>query len=94
METKKWPEMAEIETKYADIEDKIPSIWPDYEQAGIELAQDICMSWNIQDAELIRVISLVQMRVPRLNIIQHIDPVWSFRGLYPEKIRKFNIKPE
>jgi hypothetical protein len=31
----------EILEKYSNIEDKIPSVWPDYEKAGIELGQDI-----------------------------------------------------
>ena len=79
----------EIQEKYRDIEDKIPSVWPDYEKAGVELAQDIVYHWNIQEGELIRVIALVEIKVPGLNITQHIDNRFAFAGLYPFKMKHF-----
>lgn len=84
----------EIQEKYRDIEDKIPSIWPDWETAGKELAQDIVYHWNIQEGELIRVIALVEMCVRGLRISQHIDPMFSFAGLYPFKMKQFDITPD
>ena len=30
----------------------------------------------------------------RLRISQHIDPMFAFAGLYPEKMRTFNIMPD
>lgn len=84
----------EITEKYRDIEDKIPSIWPDWETAGIELAQDILYHWNIQQSELIRVIALMEIRVRGLHITQHIDNRFAFAGLYPFKMKTFDIKPD
>lgn len=91
--------MTEIVKKYANIEDKIPSIWPDYEKAGIELAQDIAFEWDIKDSELIRVISLIEMRMagmgkPKFGLSEHIYQPFAFAGLYPERMKTFNIKPE
>jgi hypothetical protein len=89
----------EIAQKYANIEDKIPQVWPDYERAGIELAQDIATEWDIMDSELIRVIALVEMRMagmskPRFGLSSHIYQPFSFAGLYPERMKVLNIKPE
>lgn len=83
----------EVAEKYANIEDKIPSIWPTWEKAGIELAQDIVYLWDIKHHELIRVISAVSSYVRGLNIIQHIDPnpIYQLSGLYPHRIRKIDI---
>lgn len=91
--TKNIMTVKEIQEKYRNIEDKIPSVWPDYEKAGIELSQDILYHWNIQEGELIRVIALIEMRVPGLSISQHIDPSFAFCGLYPERMRKFDFDP-
>lgn len=74
--------------KYSRIEDKIPSVWKTYEEAGIELAQDLSYGyWDVQDPELYRVISLVSYRVKGLRITQHLDPKFSFMGLYPEMMK-------
>lgn len=86
----------EITEKYKNIEDKIPSVWKDYESAGIELAQDILYHWDVSDGELIRVIALIELRVARsgksgFRIAQHINPMYSFAGLYPERMKRFNI---
>ena len=89
----------ELREKYGDIENKIPSVWKDYEVAGIELAQDICFTWDISDAELIRVIALIALRVAgmgksSLDLSNHINRDFSFCGLYPNIIKTYNIKPE
>lgn len=86
--------LTEIIKKYSNIEDKIPSVWETYEEAGIELAQDLVYTWDIQNTELIRVISLVSGRVKGLKITQHIDPMFSFAGLYPEIQKVYNILPD
>lgn len=91
--------MQKLIEKYSNIEDKIPSVWSDYEKAGIELAQDIAFEWDIKDPELIRVISLVEMRMvvtgkPKFGLGEHIYQPFAFVGLYPERIKTFNIKPE
>lgn len=88
------PKMWELYDKYRNIEDKIPSVWETYEKAGIELAIDIRDEWNIEDPELIRVISLMDIRVRGLDLVNHINPMLSFCGLYPEKMKQFNIPPE
>jgi hypothetical protein len=85
----------QLKEKYSKIEDKIPSVWPNYEKAGIELAQDLSYGhWNIKDPELIRVISLVELEVNGLSIAQHIYEPFSFAGLYPHKMKAYDINPE
>lgn len=85
----------QLSKKYENIEDKIPSSWETYEKAGIELAQDLSFGhWDIRDAELYRVISLVSTRVPGLRITQHLDSKFSFMGLYPHTQKADNIFPE
>jgi hypothetical protein len=84
----------EIIEKYRDIEDKIPSVWPDYPTAGQELARDIAIHWDISEGELIRVISLMEIRVPEFHQNQHINSMFAFAGLYPERMRTFNIQPD
>jgi hypothetical protein len=85
--------------KYGSIEDKIPSVWSDYEKVGIEMAQDIAKIWNIKDSELIRVMSLIETRLagmgkPKLGLSDHIDNAFAFAGLYPEIQRVHNIFPD
>jgi hypothetical protein len=88
----------EISEKYSNIEDKIPSVWEDFEKAGIELAQDLIDVWDISDAELIRVIALVGIRVRRndrrIDLSNHVNPMLMYHGLYPEIMKTFKIKPE
>jgi len=85
----------ELNKKYENIEDKIPVIWDNYEAAGIELAQDLSFDhWDISNAEMIRVISLVSIRVPGLQISQHINPMFTYKGLYPEIMKEINIWPD
>ena len=81
----------EITEKYREIEDKIPSIWSDYPTAGKELAQDILYHWDISEAELIRVISLLEIRVSWLRISQHINPNFAVYGeISPEMVKMMN----
>lgn len=84
----------EIVTKYANIEDKIPTVWPTWEEAGVNLAQDIYDKWDIREGELIRVIALMGIRVNGLKLYDHINPMFSFTGLYPEMQRSYNIHPD
>lgn len=85
----------ELAKKYDNIEDKIPSVWPTYEAAGINLAQDLSFGhWDIKHPELYRVIALVSTRVRGLNITQHLDSKFSFMGLYPHTQKTYDIKPE
>ena len=89
----------QIKNKYENIEDKIPSVWTDYEKAAIELSQDVATEWNIMDVELIRVLSLVDLRIagmgkPSFNLSKHIYAPFSFAGLYPERMKEFSILPE
>jgi hypothetical protein len=76
----------ELAKKYENIEDKIPSVWSTYEVAGRELANDLCYTWNVSNGELIRVIALMEIRVRHLKISQHINPMFAFAGLYPERM--------
>jgi hypothetical protein len=78
--------ISEISEKYRNIEDKIPSVWKDYESAAIELAQDIAFVWDITDGEIIRVISLLSMRT-NVKLHKHIDNNFGFAGLYPNRIK-------
>jgi len=78
----------ELSIKYSNIESKIPSIWESYEKAGIELAQDLCFTWDVSDSELIRVISLISIRVQGLNLTKHIKQNLEYIGLYPH-IQKY-----
>jgi len=75
-----------IVEKYSHIEDKIPSIFKTYEEAAISLAQAICMDWDINEGEIIRVITLLSIRTD-INLTSHIDFRFSFCGLYPEILR-------
>ena len=89
----------ELKNKYSDIEGKIPSVWPDYEKAAIEISQDFYTEWDIKDSELIRVLSLVDTRIagmgkPSFNLSKHVHPMFSFAGLYPERMKSFNILPD
>jgi len=81
----------ELREKYKNIEEKIPNIWPNYESVGIELAQDILYHWDITDPILYRTISLVSSYCPGLQITQHLDPRFSFMGLYPHIMKKFDV---
>ncbi len=80
----------EISLKYENLELKIPGVWPDWEKAGVELAQDLWCTWQVTDGELIRVIALVAMRVKGLNLSKHINPAFAYAGLYPERIRNLD----
>ena len=73
--------------KYKNIEEKIPSLFKNYEEAGVNLAQDLCFHWDVTDHELIRIISLLEIRVPGLMINQHVDRKFAFAGLYPNIIK-------
>ena len=85
----------DLEAKYSNIEDKIPSVWKTYEEAGIELAQDLSFGhWDINSSELYRVISLVSLRVRDLKITQHLDPQFGFMGLYPERMKGHDVFPD
>jgi hypothetical protein len=84
----------EISDKYSNIEEKIPSVWPNYESAGIEMAQDLCFIRDAREPELYRVACLLQSRVPGLKLSQHLDSRFAFQGLYPHVMKTFNIKPE
>jgi hypothetical protein len=86
---------AELSSKYGDIESKIPSFWATWEDAGVNLAQDLSFGhWDIRDNELYRVISLVSIRVQSIKITQHLDPKFSFQGLYPEIMKPLGIEPD
>lgn len=82
----------ELAKKYGNIEDKIPSIWSDYESAGKELAYDLCYTWDVSNGELIRVIALICSRVRCLHILQHINPRFAVAGLYPERMKSITKK--
>ena len=83
----------QLKEKYKDIEDKVPSVWKTYNEAAIEMAQDLSFGhWDIQDGEIIRVISVLQS-YGRVKISQHIDPQFAFAGLYPHVMKSFNIDP-
>ena len=66
----------ELKKKYENIEDKIPTVWETYEMVGVDMTKDLQFTWNIIDAELIRVINLVSNRVPNLKITQHINNIY------------------
>jgi len=88
----------EIIEKYSSIEDKIPSVFEDYKKAGYCLAQDLISlpngeMWDISDTELIRVISLIGIKGGP-NLYEHINPMFAFAGLYPERIKSYNVNPE
>jgi hypothetical protein len=87
-----------IKAKYSGIEANIPSVWSDYEQAGIELARDVVDLWDIKDPEMIRVLCLVDLRVagmgkPSLGLSKHVYAPFSFAGLYPEMQKSHNHYP-
>lgn len=48
-----------LKTKYENIE-----------KAGVELAQDIYDTWDITDLELIRVISLLEIKVCQISLLE------------------------
>jgi len=84
----------QINDKYSNIEDKIPSIWPTYEAAGKEMAQDLCFTWDAKEPELYRVACLLDGYVRGLNLSKHLDQRYAFQGLYPHIMKPLNIKPE
>jgi len=84
----------EVAAKYANIEDKIPSVWSTWEEAGVNLAQDMYNKWDVSDGELIRVISLMGIMVKGMKLYDHINPMFSFTGLYPHVQRTYNIQPD
>lgn len=81
----------ELKEKYSNIEDKIPSVWQTYQEAGLELRNDIHN--GICDVELIRVISLISLQ-SNVILTSYINPIFSFAGLYPQKMKVYDIKPE
>jgi hypothetical protein len=83
----------EIAAKYANIEDKIPLVWPTYEDSARELAQDIYKEWDIRDAELIRVIALMSLYTNSTGtkLLNHINQQYAYAGLYPSRMRVLNI---
>jgi|TARA_R110000822_G_scaffold82467_3_gene195080 hypothetical protein len=85
----------QLELKYRCIEDKIPSFWATWEEAGINLAQDLSFGhWDITESELYRVITLVSLRVKGIKITQHLDPKHAWKGLYPHAMKPFDITPD
>jgi hypothetical protein len=84
----------ELTEKYSNIEYKIPSVWKTYEEAGINLAQDLAFTWDVSNGELIRVIALMEIRCKGLNINHHIDQRYSYAGLYPHIMKSFDILPD
>lgn len=92
-----------IRLKYSNIEEMVPSVWPDYERVAIDLAQDVATLWDIKDPEIIRVLALVDMRVagmglPSFRLSEHIHTPFAFAGLYPNVMKTYDIngieKPE
>lgn len=84
-----------IKEKYCNIEDKIPSVFKDYKQAGAEMAIDLMDISNISDFELIRNISLVDSYTGGVyNLSKHIDNTFAFAGLYPHAQKSFNFSPD
>lgn len=82
----------EIHTKFSNIEEKIPSIFESYEDAGRQLAQAIIYNWNISDNEIIRVIALISTNT-NIDLNEHVNPIFAFAGLYPTIQKIYNIKP-
>lgn len=80
--------------KYKDIQDKVPSVWKTYEEAAIELADEIKDIWDIDNAEVIRVISFLDRFNRDANMISHIDRRFEYAGLYPEVMKSFKINPD
>jgi len=76
--------------QFYDIEEKVPSIWSTWEEAGIACAQAIAFTWDIKDAELIHSIAIISYRVPGLKITKHVDPMLSFAMLYPAVMVKYD----
>lgn len=85
---REWPKTEkDVSEKYRDIESKIPAVWPTWEAAALELTQDIAVFWDISDGELIRVITLMEIRVREFRQNQHINPMFAFIGLYPHMMK-------
>ena len=82
-----------LKEKYSSIETKIPSVWENYNDVALSLAQDLLYHWNIKDSELIRVISLVSLN-SKTTLTRHIDHNFAFSGLYPQIIQPLNIYPK
>lgn len=80
--------------KYGNIENKVPSSWKTYEDAAIELADEIKDIWDIDNAEVIRVISFLDRFNKGANMSRHIDQRFEFAGLYPDVMRSFKINPD
>jgi hypothetical protein len=83
----------EIHTKFSNIEEKIPSVFSSYQEAGIQLAQALLYHWDISDNEIIRVIALIGIHT-NIDLSNHINSMFAFVGLYPTIQNIFNIKPE
>lgn len=83
----------DIHTQFSNIEEKIPSVFESYEDAGRQLAQAIIYHWNISDNEIIRVIALIGIHT-NIDLSEHVNPMFAFAGLYPTKQKLYNIKPE
>ncbi len=58
------------------------------------MQQDLIYHWDIIDAELYRVISLIGIRTKSNVLNKHLDNRFSYLGLYPEILKPFNILPE
>lgn len=87
--------LKEIRNKYIDIEDKIPSIFKSYDDAGIQMAQDICMYWDIDDYAIIRVMSLIDIYTNRkYNLCKHMNRMLTYAALYPTVQKVHNEYPE
>lgn len=84
----------ELEEKYGNIEDKVPSVFKDYNEVSIKMQQDLCCTWDIRNAELYRVISLVAQYTNDSVLYKHLDLRFSYTGLYPHVQKSFNILPE
>ena len=83
----------EIHTQFSNIEEKIPSVFSSYEEAGTQLAQALIEHWNISDNEIIRVIALIGIHT-NIDLSNHTNSMFAFAGLYPTIQKLYNIKPE
>ena len=84
--------MQELIDKYSNIEDKIPSVFENYNKAALEMSKDICMLWHISHFELIRVIVLLDSYTGGVyNLSKHTNYVYSFAGLYPHVQKSHNM---
>ena len=80
----------ELEEKYSNIEDKVPSIFKDYNEVLLQIQQDLYCTWNINNSELYRVISLVGIKTKSNVLYKHLDNRFSYMGLYPHRMISYD----